>query len=59
MASAALWVPRTPSNLSTRTSSDGGQLRRWAMALSFLYLAFVRMPPLFRFRRTDRGDLTP
>ena len=27
------------------------------MALPFLYLAFVRMLQLFRFRRTDRGDL--
>ena len=51
-------MPRTPSGcFHLGLSPERERRSRWSVALSFLYLAFVRILQLLRLSRRDGGDL--
>ena len=58
MRSRSLWVPQNPIRLvELGLSPKQGRRREWAVALSFLYLAFLRTLRLLRLGRRDDTDL--
>ena len=54
---ASLRVPRISSKLSAWTFAEAELGRRWAVALTFLYLSFAWMLQLFERRRSERDEL--
>jgi hypothetical protein len=50
-------VPRISSKLSAWTFAEAELGRRWAVALTFLYLSFAWMLQLFERRRSERDEL--
>jgi putative transposase len=54
---ASLWVPKMSFGFLNRTSWNVPERRNRVMALSFLYLAFVRVLQLFRLVRHDNEEL--
>jgi len=56
-AAGNLWVPKMSSATLTRTFQECPGRRNWAMALSFLYLAFIRILQLVRLSRRDGDEL--
>ena len=54
---ASLWVPKMSFGFLNRTSWNVPERRNRAMALSFLYLAFVRVLQWFRLVRHDNEEL--
>jgi hypothetical protein len=54
---ASSWVPRISSKLSAWTFAEAELGRRWAVALTFLYLSFAWMLQLFELRRSERDEL--
>jgi hypothetical protein len=53
----ALWVPKTSSSPSTRTFVASSWRRRWSVALSFPYIAFLRILQLISLSRNGREGL--
>ena len=54
---SCVWVPKLSSKLSAWTFAEAELGRRWAVALSFLYLSFVWILQLFELRRSERDEL--
>ncbi len=50
-------MPKTSSGPYTRTFVLGHRRRRWSVALSFLYIGFVRLLQLLRLSRRGQQDL--